>query len=218
MQALRMWNGKCNPAKDPPVGTIQNQNNLSIRNGPANDTSSMRSVSSEDISTSDLPSACCSSNATNPAIKSGRRFQLLQVCSSHSGFEIKIATATDMSFFPRNEQHLFFYPLGKQYFVRCRSTSNGVERQKTLYFWFKSLVSNFLNIDFNVLINLHHNSKGLDPFFTRKQHVRFSVFETCFCQKHKSVDLKPKHPSFISGGKIMVFYQIAYSLNCRTSM
>lgn len=74
-----MWNGKCNPAKEPPAGMMQNESNLNIRNGPANDTSSMRSVSSEDISTSDLPSACCSSNATNPAIKSGRRFQLLQV-------------------------------------------------------------------------------------------------------------------------------------------
>lgn len=75
-----MWNGKCNPGKEPPPGSMQNQNDLNIRNGPANDTSSMRSVSSEDISTSDLPTACCSSNATNPAIKSGRRFQLLQVC------------------------------------------------------------------------------------------------------------------------------------------
>lgn len=75
-----MWNGKCNPGKEPPPGSMQNQNDLNIRNGPATDTSSIRSVSSEDISTSDLPTACCSSNATNPAIKSGRRFQLLQVC------------------------------------------------------------------------------------------------------------------------------------------
>lgn len=78
--AVKMWNGKCHPGKEAPPGTIQNQSNLNIRNGPSNgDTSSMRSVSSEDISTSDLPSYCCSSNATNPAIKSGRRFQLLQV-------------------------------------------------------------------------------------------------------------------------------------------
>lgn len=76
-KSTKMWNGKCNLAKEPPPGMVQN--NLNIRNGPYNDTSSMRSVSSEDISTSDLPTACCSSNATNPAIKSGRRFQLLQV-------------------------------------------------------------------------------------------------------------------------------------------
>ncbi|XP_031627256.1 uncharacterized protein LOC116343374 [Contarinia nasturtii] len=74
-----MWNGKCNLAKGTPSGPIQNQNNLNIRNGSTNDTCSLRSVSSEDISTSDLPSTCCSSNATNPAIKSGRRFQLLQM-------------------------------------------------------------------------------------------------------------------------------------------
>lgn len=76
----KMWNGKCNPGKEAPPGTIQNQSNLNIRNGPSNDTSSMRSVSSEDISTADFPTGCCGSNATNPAIKSGRRFQLLQVC------------------------------------------------------------------------------------------------------------------------------------------
>lgn len=77
--SIKMWNGKCHRAKEPPPGPVQIQNNLNVRNGSANDTCSMRSVSSEDISTSDLPSTCCSSNATNPAIKSGRRFQLLQV-------------------------------------------------------------------------------------------------------------------------------------------
>lgn len=76
-KSATMWNGKCNLAKEAPPGMVQN--NLNIRNGPWNDTSSMRSVSSEDISTSDLPTLCCNSNATNPAIKSGRRFQLLQV-------------------------------------------------------------------------------------------------------------------------------------------
>lgn len=73
-----MWNGKCNLAKENPNAS-QTESNLNIRNGQATDTASMRSVSSEDISTSDLPTTCCNSNATNPAIKSGRRFQLLQV-------------------------------------------------------------------------------------------------------------------------------------------
>lgn len=80
-QVANMWNGKCNLAKEPPSNALQTQTNLNIRNGQRNDSASMRSISSEDISTSDLPSTCCcSSNATNPAIKSGRRFQLLQVC------------------------------------------------------------------------------------------------------------------------------------------
>lgn len=88
-----MWNGKCNPAKEPPLGMIQN--NLNIRNGPANDTCSITSVSSEDISTSDLPTACCSSNATNPAKKGGRRFSLLQV-SFHVHMDIQRRKNTEI--------------------------------------------------------------------------------------------------------------------------
>lgn len=75
-----MWNGKCDLANEPSSNTLQVPTNLTIRNGQANDTTSMRSISSEDISTADVPTTCCSLTATNPAIKSGRRFQLLQVC------------------------------------------------------------------------------------------------------------------------------------------
>lgn len=100
-----MWNGKCNPGKEPPPGSIQNQSNLNIRNGPANDTSSMRSVSSEDISTADLPTICCSSNATNPAIKSGRRFQLLQV-SSYKLLWIKVERVGQAPIISRNTEKI----------------------------------------------------------------------------------------------------------------
>lgn len=74
-----MWNGKCNMVKETPAASIPNQTKLHITNGQQNDTTSLRSVSSEDISTNDFPTTCCSFGATNPAIKSGRRFQLLQV-------------------------------------------------------------------------------------------------------------------------------------------
>lgn len=85
VQKLIMWNAKINNLSKDPAGNAVNlaPMNLNIRNniGQINDTLSVRSISSEDISTSDLPTTCCNSNATNPAIKSGRRFQLLQVFS-----------------------------------------------------------------------------------------------------------------------------------------
>lgn len=85
VQKLIMWNGKINNLSKDPAGNAVNlaPMNLNIRNniGQTNDTVSVRSISSEDMSTSDLPTTCCNSNATNPAIKSGRRFQLLQVFS-----------------------------------------------------------------------------------------------------------------------------------------
>lgn len=118
LQGLNMWNGKCNPGKEPPMGMIQN--NLNIRNGPSNDTSSMRSISSEDISVSDLPTSCCMSNATNPAQKSGRRLQLLQVW------------------------YKFFF-----YFV-CRSLflfSNGFGRAKIWIFLFRQYLQQMIDLN-----------------------------------------------------------------------
>lgn len=90
VQKLIMWNGKINNLSKDPAGSAVNlaPMNLNIRNniGQTNDTVSVRSISSEDVSTSDLPTTCCNSNATNPAIKSGRRFQLLQVFSFLNSF------------------------------------------------------------------------------------------------------------------------------------
>lgn len=99
VQKLIMWNGKINNLSKDSAGNAVNlaPMNLNIRNniGQTNDTVSVRSISSEDISTSDLSTTCCNSNATNPAIKSGRRFQLLQVFSF-----CKILFYSEWQFFP----------------------------------------------------------------------------------------------------------------------
>lgn len=73
-----MWNGKCNPGKEQAYPTSL-ETNLNMRNGQTNDISSLRSISSEDVSTAEFTNNCCNSDATNPAIKRGRQFQLLQV-------------------------------------------------------------------------------------------------------------------------------------------
>lgn len=80
-----MWNGKCKPAvMDQAVAKtelsteIMPNVNMGTRNTMA-DTNSLRSVSSEDISTINSTATCCNSDATNPAIKRGRQFQLSQV-------------------------------------------------------------------------------------------------------------------------------------------
>lgn len=80
-----MWNGKCKPAAMDQVVTktelsteIMPNMNMGTRNTQT-DANSLRSVSSEDISSINSTATCCNSDATNPAIKRGRQFQLSQV-------------------------------------------------------------------------------------------------------------------------------------------
>lgn len=58
---------------------IRVASSINIRNGHnAADVSSLRSVSSDDVSAT-IEGHCCSAEARNPAVKQGRRIQLLQV-------------------------------------------------------------------------------------------------------------------------------------------
>lgn len=67
-----MSNEKCN--------NIRGSSTLNIRNGHQHtDIASLRSVSSDDVSGT-IEGHCCSAEARNPAVKQGRRIQLLQVC------------------------------------------------------------------------------------------------------------------------------------------
>lgn len=88
-----MWNGKCKPAAMDQVVTktelsteIMPNVNMGTTRLTQADTNSLRSVSSEDISTINSTATCCNSDATNPAIKRGRQFQLSQVSKKNNIF------------------------------------------------------------------------------------------------------------------------------------
>lgn len=68
-------NGRCHRSNSP-FGNLQIHQNSKFSN--QNDTMSIRSISSEDISGS-IEGHCCSAEARNPAIKRGRQIQLLQM-------------------------------------------------------------------------------------------------------------------------------------------
>lgn len=71
-----MWNGKCKAAPDE---TVVTEIDVNARNGGLGDSNSINSVSSGDVSAISSMATCCNSDATNPAAKRGRQFQLSQV-------------------------------------------------------------------------------------------------------------------------------------------
>lgn len=71
---MSMWNGK-NHVQKSPVPTYLNSCTQKSIVPASNDVMSVRSISSEDISTAVDPKCC----ARNPAMKTGRRLQLFQV-------------------------------------------------------------------------------------------------------------------------------------------
>lgn len=75
-----MWIDANNQCIAQSQSKVDLQTTVVVNNSQQNDLSSVQSISSDDISTDEVASNCCNLNATNPAIKKGRQFQLFQVC------------------------------------------------------------------------------------------------------------------------------------------